>query len=231
VFVRMRSNSGSKVSFGSMTAFVIGAAVLAVGLSTGSRLNAQAIEVDKILKGVEDRYNKTQSLQATFTETFNLHGRKTVEKGELFLRKPGRMRWQYAQPAGKLFISDGKYIYLYTPSSNQAERMPFKETEDLRAPLAFLLGRLHFQDDFREFQAQRDGRNVMITAITKSDKLPYSSVKFLVSPDSVIRYVAVTGQDNSLLEYALENEKKNPVIADSMFQFKPPAGVEYVNSK
>jgi len=192
------------------------------GGSTGSAL-------DTILKGVEEHYNRAQTLQVSFTESYSGRGRKVVDKGELFLRKPGRMRWQYSMPAGQLYISDGKYIYSYDPSENRAERMAFKETEDMRAPLAFLLGRLNFQNDFREFRTQPDRENMLVTAIPKSDKLPYSDVTFLVSPDFVIHSLRVKEQTGSTLEFTFDGEKKNPPIPDSMFRFVPPPGVEYVD--
>jgi outer membrane lipoprotein carrier protein len=201
------------------------------GLSSGFLLNAADADISKILKGVEDHYNRTQTLEVTFAESYTQQGRKRTEKGELFLRKPGKMRWQYTSPAGKLVICDGKYLYLYTPNENRAERTPFKETDDMRAPLAFLLGRLNFQNDFREFRTQSDGENLLITAIPKSDKLPFAEVTFRVSPDSVIHWISVKLQDNSVLEYVFENEKKNPPVSDAMFRFAPPPGVEYVDSK
>src|SRR6266852_9857315 len=111
-------------------------------------LNAADVDVSRTLKGIEDRYNNAQTLQVAFTESYTLQGRKRTEKGELFLRKPGRMRWQYSAPAGKLFVSDGKFVYYYNPDENRAEKMKLKETDDMRAPLAFLLGRLQFQNDF-----------------------------------------------------------------------------------
>ena len=196
---------------------------------SGSPLSLQAADLDvsKILAGVEDRYNRIQTLEVTFTQSFTMQGRKRTEKGELYLRKPGKMRWQYTTPAGKLFVSDGKYIYSYFPEEKRAERMNFKETEDMRAPLAFLLGRLNFHDDFREFRAEPDRDNVYITAIPKSDKLPYSEVTFLVSPDSVMHYLKVKGQDGSTTEFVFEGEKKNPQLSDALFRFTPPAGVEY----
>jgi outer membrane lipoprotein carrier protein len=201
-----------------------------VFLASLGLLNAAEIDVLRTLKGIEDRYNKAQTLQVTFTESYTSKGRKRTENGELFLRKPGRMRWQYTAPAGKMFISDGKFVYYYSPDENRAEKMKLKETEDMRAPLAFLLGRLQFQNDFREFRTQPDGENVFITAIPKSDKLPYSEVTFLVSPDFVIRWLRVRGQDGSDLEFSFAGEKRNPPISDAMFRFTPPPGAEYVDS-
>ncbi len=191
---------------------------------------AAEINISRILNGVEERYNHTQSLDVAFSETYTLQGRKHSEKGELFLRKPGRMRWQYSSPAGKLFVSDGKFIYSYYPDENRAEKMKFRETEDMRAPLAFLLGRLNFKEDFREFRAQPDGENVLLTAIPKSDKLPYTQVTFLVSPDFAIHSLSVKGQDGSELDFTFENEKRNPPLPNDMFTFVPPPGVEFVDS-
>lgn len=93
----------------------------------------------------------------------------------------------------------------------------------------FSLGKLNFQSDFRDFQAQPDRDNMFITAIPKSDKLPYSQVTFLISPDSVIHWLSVKEQNNATLDYAFQNEKANPAIPESMFHFVPPPGVEYLN--
>src|SRR5262245_19895023 len=120
----MRSSSGSKASSACTIASAIAAAVLA-GLWTGSVLRAADLDVTEILKGIEDRYNRVQTLQLSFSETITQQGRTHTEQGELFLRKPGRMRWQYS--TGKLYISDGKYIYFYDPREKRAEQMPLKE--------------------------------------------------------------------------------------------------------
>jgi len=100
----------------------------------------------------------------------------------------------------------------------------------MRAPLAFLLGRLQFNEDFREFRSRPESDGVFITAIPKSDKLPYTEVSFLAAPDFSIRRLEVKGQDGSVLQFTFENEKKDPPIQDSMFRFTPPSGAEYVDS-
>jgi outer membrane lipoprotein carrier protein len=229
----------TKLNFGSRATIVCTiacaiAALTAIGLLTASRLRAEPEpDIQKILKGVEDRYNRIQTLEVKFTEKSAIQGRTRTEEGELYLRKPGRMRWQYTQPAGKLFVSDGKFIYLYTPSDHRYQRMPLKETEDMRAPLAFLLGRIHFNDDFREFTTlpDPDGDHLFITAIPKSDKLPYTEVTFLVSPDSsVIHWLRVVNQDGSREEFVFEHEQKNLPLRDGLFKFAPPPGAEFVDS-
>jgi outer membrane lipoprotein carrier protein len=187
-------------------------------------------DISKLLKGIEDRYNHAQTLQVGFQETYMTQGRRRTESGELYLRKPGRMRWEYTKPAGKLFVSDGKNVYFYSPDTNRAEKMKLKETEDMRAPMAFLLGRLDFQKDFKEFQSKSEGGAVSITALPKSDKLPYREVSFTVDEtNSRIQRLVVTGQDASVLEFIFLDEKLNPPVTDAMFRFQVPKGAEFVD--
>jgi outer membrane lipoprotein carrier protein len=184
-----------------------------------------------LLKGVESRYNRAQTLEVRFAETYSGLGRgPRTESGVLYLRKPGRMRWEYTQPSGKLFVSDGKQVYLYLPGENRVEKMSLKDTEDMRAPLAFLLGKLNFEKEFQNLQARTEGDGSLVTAEPKSDSLPYSKVEFQVSPTFEIRKLHIVGQDQSVLDFAFEGEKLNPPLANSMFQFQPPAGAQLVES-
>jgi len=185
----------------------------------------------KVLQGVEDRYNHAQTLDVRFQQTYAVPQRGPhVETGELFLRKPGRMRWQYANPAGKLFVSDGKYLYLYTPAGNRVERSKARASEDMRAPLAFLLGKLDFQKDFTNFLMRRNGAEISITAEPRSDRLPYTQVEFMIGPAFEIRELRVTGQDSSIMEFRFEDERLNPRLADKLFEFQPPKGAEIVEA-
>jgi outer membrane lipoprotein carrier protein len=146
------------------------------------------------------------------------------------LRKPGRMRWDYSQPAGKLFVSDGKLLWLYTPSENRVEKMKFQESDDMRAPLAFLLGKLHFDKEFRNLQGKTEGSDMRITAEPKTDNLPYSAVEFLVAPDAHIREVRVTGFDKSVLHFTFDQERVDPKLDDKLFSFQVPKGAELVEA-
>ena len=194
-----------------------------------SSLWAADAGTSKLLKNIEDRYNRVQTLQTAFQETLVNQGRRRTESGELFLRKPGRMRWEYRSPAVKLFVSDGKSVYFYSTETNRAEKMKLKETEDMRAPMAFLLGRLEFEKDFKDFRIAAENASTRITAAPKSDKMPYREVAFLVGQDLRIERLIVTGQDASVLDFTFTDEKLNPKLADSLFKFQLPAGAEMVD--
>ncbi len=70
-----------------------------------------------------------------------------TESGTLLLLKPGRMRWDYTSPAGKLFLLDGKYAWFYAKGDPQVQRMPAEELDDLRSPLRFLLGHTELEKE------------------------------------------------------------------------------------
>ncbi len=194
-------------------------------------LPAASQDLGRLLTAVETRYNRAKAIQVLFEQSYTVQGRpKRTESGELFLRKPGRMRWQYGNPPGKLFLSDGKFLWLYTPDDNRVEKTTMKESEDLRAPLAFLLGKLEFRRDFGRFVSRPDGTDTRIIADPKSDQLPYTKVEFVVNARREIRYLKVTGQDHSIMEFRFASEKVNPPLAEKLFRFTPPPGVELIES-
>jgi outer membrane lipoprotein carrier protein len=201
---------------------------LFVGLLAVSLFGADA-NLQTLLKGVETRYNRAKTLQVQFSEDYTPPGKaRRTETGTLLLRKPGKMRWDYFQPRGKLFVSDGKYLWLYTPSENRAEKMKLQESEDMRAPLAFLLGKLDFSKEFRDIAGSPESRGTRITAKPATDNLPYSQVEFVVSPQFEIREVRVTGFDGSILDFTFDQEKVNPVLDAKAFQFQVPKGATLV---
>src|SRR5579871_2499133 len=128
-----------------------------MGLIAVSAFAADA-RVDALLKEVESHYNQAKTLQVLFQEDYTAPGRpRATDRGILMLRKPGRMRWDYSQPAGKLVVSDNKFLWVYTPADNKAQQLKLQETDDMKAPLAFLLGKLDFSREFKNLRAKPEG--------------------------------------------------------------------------
>jgi outer membrane lipoprotein carrier protein len=194
-----------------------------------SALAADA-RLEALLKGVETRYNRTKTLQVLFQEDYTRagEGHRPTESGILMLRKPGRMRWAYNQPKGKLWISDNKNVWLWLPDENRVERMKLEESEDMRVPLAFLLGKLYFDKEFRDLKSLPEGADTRITGAPKTDNLPYSEVEFVVTPDYRIRLVKVTSLDKSITEFHFDQERLDPKLDDKLFQFQVPKGADLV---
>ncbi|HEY1760276.1 MAG TPA: outer membrane lipoprotein carrier protein LolA [Bryobacteraceae bacterium] len=186
-------------------------------------------DVSKTLKGIQDRYNNSKTLSLHFTETLiSPGGRHKPESGTLYLRKPRQMRWEYTAPPGDLFVSDGKFTYYLIANENKVEREKLTEGEDLRGPLAFLLGNLDFNRDFKEYRTgDADGA---ITAIPKSDKLEYTEVTLVPGADFSIKKLSIKGQDGSTYQFEFDDEKRNPALPDNLFKFTPPPGAVMVDA-
>lgn len=204
---------------------IFGAGLVAFLCGAAWGVAAEPMDLQRTLKGVQDRYNKIQTMQVKFTENYTQKGRARSESGTLYLRKKGKMRWEYA--SGMLFVSDGKFIYSYYPDEHRAEKMSLKESDDMKAPLAFLLGDVNFERDFGEYRSKPQDGGLLVTALPKSDKFPYTEVTFLIAPDSTIRRLEVKLQNNDLMTFTFQDEKKNPLLTDALFQFTPPKGAEF----
>ncbi len=165
-----------------------------------------------------------------FVEAVSYAGRtRRQERGSLYLLRPGKMRWQYTQPAGKLFVSDGKMFHLYSPNANQVQRIHPRQAADWRAPLAFLLGRLSFHEQFGPITVRPAGGVVELVARARNDREVYTEAIFTVEPKSCeIRRIAVAGRDGAVTEFVFSGEVLNPRLQASLFQFQAPPGVEVV---
>lgn len=186
---------------------------------------------DALISKVQSRYNGARTLSVNFVETYAVLGHERVpESGTLTLRKQGKMRWDYARPAGKVFVSDGKNVFLYTAPDNRVEKVPLKDTEDMRAPLAFLLGRLDMKKEFGGFSVHSGEGGEWLDASAKNDGVPYKNVQMLIAPDGAIESLTVVGRDESQLSFSFTDEKVNPPVNDRLFHFTIPAGAEVVDA-
>jgi len=102
-----------------------------------------ANEAANLATRMEIRYRNATTLQATFLERYAENGAVLrAEAGTAYFRRPGKMRWEYDRPENHLFLVDGKTAWFYVPADHTVTRVPAKQSEDLRTPLALLAGRM-----------------------------------------------------------------------------------------
>jgi outer membrane lipoprotein carrier protein len=191
-------------------------------------LPAAARDLEAVLRAAEARYNGARSLTLAFEQSYEAQGRRKVESGVLELRKPGRMRWEYTEPAGKLFLSDGKWLWLVSPYTGRVERTRLKESEDLRAPLAFLLGKLDFRRSFSDLTLEDRGEVALVKVLPKSDRAPFLRAEFEMNGAGAIQRLRIQGVEGSRQEFVFRGERLNVPVADARFRYVPPAGIEVV---
>ena len=201
--------------------------LLALAIATSS-LSAQTL--NKAIEGIERHYNSLSGLRMQFEQSMEYSGqRRMVENGTLYLQRPGKMRWDYSQPEGKIAVSDGEIFRIYNPNSNQVRQVRLDAMSDLRAPLSFLLGRMRLRRMFRNLRIEeRDGQHVLIGE-GRSARDVYSRVEFDFDPAAyAITGIRIVGRDDSVNVYQFSDEQVNPTLAASMFEFKAPTGAEVV---
>src|SRR5580692_4139889 len=108
-----------------------------------------AADVKTVAAAIDTHYNHLHSLQAEFVETYRGSGMERTESGTLSLKKPGKMRWEYRSPRAKLFVSDGKDAWFYVPDDRQARKTDARKLDDVRSPLAFLLGKSKLEKELQ----------------------------------------------------------------------------------
>jgi outer membrane lipoprotein carrier protein len=194
------------------------------------------LDVHAIARAVDNRYNHLQTLQAEFTETYRGAGIERSESGSLWLKKPGKMRWEYRSPKEKLFLSDGKDAWFYLPGDRQVRRSSVKKLDDLRSPLGFLLGKTRLEKELDGLSAAPDvapltAGNVVLRGVPKAMGDRVNEVVLEITPDYHIARIQFEEADESVTEYRFSGERENVAIADQLFRFSPPPGVEIVDGE
>ena len=159
-----------------------------------------------------------------------------TEAGTLWLKKPGKMRWEYRSPKEKLFLSNGKDAWFYVPDDRQARKESAKKLEDVRSPIAFLLGKTKLEKELQALSAAPDiapwqAGDTVLRGVPKAFADRISEVVLEIGPDSQIVRLVMHEVDGASTEYRFSDQKEDVAIADSRFDFRAPAGTEVVEGE
>jgi len=212
--------------------FLISAILLCATIPAAS---LAADDVPALARNVDERYNHLQTLQAEFTEIYRGAGVERTETGTLWLKRPRRMRWEYRTPREKLFVTDGKNAWFYSPAERQARRTAFKKIEDLRSPLAFLLGKTKLENELQGLslapdRAPKTAGNVVLRGVPRHIS-QITEVLLEVSPEGQIAGIRADETDGSTTEYWFSGMRENVPVSEERFEFRPPAGTEIVSGE
>ena len=201
-------------------------AVLLVSIGCAPLLWAQ--DNDALVRKVDDHYNHLGSLRAHYVEHYSGMGMDRTEEGVLLLKKPGRMRWSYATPVGKVFVLDGKFAWFYTPGDAQTTRVPAKELDDLRSPLRFLLGHTQLSKELDGLAVAPDGPGFRISGVPKGMAQRVKLLSLWVTSAGAIERMRLEEVDGAVTEFTFSAMQENVPLKDADFAFIPPAGVSVV---
>lgn len=195
-----------------------------------SRPRAPALTVHTLAQRVDKHYNQLHSLKAGFTESYDGMGVKRTESGTLLLEKPGKSRWDYSTPPGKVFLLDGKYAWFYSPGDAHVQRMKAKELDDLRSPLRFLLGHTQLEKEFNALNlAPAANGEFTLTGQPKGDEGRVARVTLTVKPDGTITGIEIEETDGAMTRFTFTDEKANPSVPSGAFKFVLPPGTPVID--
>lgn len=203
---------------------------LCVFAALPSASRAQTLSAHTLADRIDRHYNSLRSLEAHFTQTYEGMGQNRRESGVLLLKKPGRMRWTYSNPAGKLFVLDGRNGYFYSPGDTTAQRVPVKQLNDLRSPLRLLLGHAKLEKELNGLRISpaADG-DYTLTGIPRGLEERVASFSITATPQGVIQSMELDETDGVRNTFVFSDEQPNAPAPDSDFVFTPPAGVTIVD--
>ena len=196
------------------------------------------LELRAVVERVQKRYDGASDFRAHFSQTLtNLtFKRKTSSAGEVLLKKPGKMRWNYQTPEEKMYLADGAQLWLYEPEDKQAFKQKL-ESSQLPAALAFLTGKGKLSEEFDISFASppQPGlgkpRDYILSLRPRQAQPQVKEITFVVDPDSFLvrQSVLLDGQGN-INDMLFSDIKIGSGLPDSTFRWSPPAGTRVIDT-
>jgi outer membrane lipoprotein carrier protein len=209
--------------------------LLVVAIASVAAAQAQAPSLDDAVKGLEGAYGKMNDLKAEFDQTaFNKSLNQSIPaKGTVYLKRGGKLRWEYADPTPQQIVSDGKTLWIYTPALNQVNTGAAPEA--LSGPAgSFLAGlgrvREHFAVRFLNPAEPRDKDGNVVLDLTPKQPLPTMARLVLATDGRTwdVRKAVIYDQFENTVTMLFKKMTLNSGLPDSLFTFVAPKGVSTV---
>lgn len=184
----------------------------------------------EVAAALQRKYDAVKDFTADFVHESEggLLRKKQSESGTLQVRKPGRMRWDYRKPEPKLFISDGRKIYLYVPADNQVIISPVPSEDQATTAVLFLVGKGNLTRDFAVSYAEGGAPDAW--ALRLQPKLPerdYDWLQIVVDRRTLqIRSLSAADSQGGRSTFVFSNLRENVGLDDKPFQFRIPRGAD-----
>ncbi len=195
----------------------------------------QAPTTAQILTRASATYKKVQSLRANFLQKRQnpLLGSTTISRGTLYQKRPDRFLMKFSEPAGDVIVSDGRYFWIYYPSADRRQVLRAPASQDAAGGVdlqAQFLGDpvRRFQSTFHGIETV-NGRSAYVLTLVPRTNPGYKSLKVWIdTKDALARRFILTENNGLVQEFTLSNLSINPVLANDLFRFTPPADARII---
>jgi len=179
-----------------------------------------------LARKVQAYYEATRDLEARFVQTYTYAagGRSQVSRGVLRVKKPGKMRWDYTEPAPKSIVVNGSRLSQYEPEANQVYVDERFDATAMSAAVTFLLGKGSLE---REFVPTLGAGGELLLAPRKPDAR-VERVELTVRGDGEVTGTRVVDGSGNVNAIAFESIRRNPGLKDSVFTLDLPRDVHRI---
>src|SRR3954471_7341185 len=211
--------------------------VVVLALAAGALMGAAPPDATapELAQALQRKYDGIRDFSTDFVHTYRggVLNKQIVEKGQLLIKKPGKMRWEYTAPEEKLFVSDGVKLYSYIPQDKQVMVATVPKDDTATTPALFLAGKGNLT---RDFTTTYTGVPAGTAAGTRALKLvprtpqpDYDWLVLLIDPATLaLRGLVTTDAQGGTSTFAFTNLKENVGLTDKPFAFTIPRGVDVV---
>ncbi len=205
-------------------------------------VDAKALqEVREVVKQLQARYEKTKDLQADFSQKTKIEGfeRPVTSSGKVYIKKPGRLRWDYLDPATEQIYVNQEDVKVYVPEHKQVLVGKLTQMAASKAPLELLQGAAKLDESFEIEPTRGRDRGVggmpLITLIPKAkgQESTQNLQKIVVEvfPKTYfIRAVSLHEVSGNVAVFEFSNLKPNLGLGNEVFDFKTPVDAEVVRA-
>ncbi|MDH3627079.1 MAG: outer membrane lipoprotein carrier protein LolA [Acidobacteriota bacterium] len=185
------------------------------------------------LAGLQRWLDERPHLHASFRQSLvsGALGTGLVESGELWLRRPGQMRWEYRDPEYKLALVVDRRTWLYLQEDQQLILGLLDDEASLLPRLLASETRLQslFVATPMDLLEGDDGLGILLLPSGVDEA--FEEVRLVLDPRTfAVREARITDSGGNRMLYTFEGWEPDPGSSDPQFRFEPPAGTEVVGS-
>ena len=224
----------------SLVALVV-SACLALGRAQAQDAGINDEQARRVALTVQAFYDQTKSVEAEFHQTYytRLYDKYDRSQGTVKFQKPGKMRWDYAAPNGKIIVSDGKQLLIYEPGEGKEPGQVFERAlgvSELPQALSFLTGGGKLMDEFtfRLLDAKQQGFSAghVLELLPRAKSPHYERLLFYVDSDAsragLVHRVLIVDASGNRNRLDFKVPRFNRPIDAKVFTWQPPKGTRRV---
>lgn len=149
----------------------------------------------------------------------------TLRQGVFYLKRPGRLRFEYATAPYDLIVADGTLINMYDATAKQAQSAP------IQATLAnfFLRKKMSLSGDLKTTHVEEDASYVHITLVQAKDADSGNLILSFSKSPFALRGWRVSEYTGNVTRVRLRNLKENLALSPDLFVYKDQSGKNNLN--